>query len=268
MQFDVLASVLLDGGEEEGEVLFDITKSVAAGVARSGPETQEVDDTPVHATPIFNEVIADHHSQMICNARHLTGDFTRADDIVQDSIVRAMRSWERFLKKFEALRAERLADNGDDAYLDDADSYADDLDDAVSAWLHRIVTNAFITAYHHGKRATRRTVQWATEQRIERGGGAVDPRGDLDSPVGDEVARAMATLNGDHRKVVEMHYLRGMDCAEIAVELGCSKNTVFTRLARAREALGPLLSGYARSTYGIGLVRGADDDDLKDEGAA
>lgn len=266
MQFDVLSGAFFtEVTEEEGEVLFDITLGgrVTGGRVTGGRDTggrvsgpaptPEPDDAPVEVRPSFDEVITDHYSQMIVNARHLTGDVTRADDVVHDAAVRAMRSWDRFLGRFETLRAEVDADEVGD--------YRDDLDTAVSAWLHRIVTNAFITAYHHGKRATRRVNQWAADQRDERGGNP-DLRNDLDSPIGDEVERAITDLSGDRRKVIEMHYLRGMDCAEIAAELGLCKKTVFTRLHRAKAELGPLLKRYARERYGIGLGERS----AKDEG--
>lgn len=58
------------------------------------------------------------------------------------------------------------------------------------------------------------------------------------------VARAVEALQPDHREVVIMRYDRGMDCREIARDLGISPSAVSMRLARAHEALARDLAGW------------------------
>ena len=165
------------------------------------------------SVPSFDEVIGDHYDLMMHNARLMTGDAFRADDVVQEAMIRAMRGWDRFVADYDATGG-------------------DDIDRAIGAWLHHIVTNAFVNNYHHRQRAPRRAVEWAkqTAEQTER---AVDPREHRD--VEDKVAAALAHLDADDREILKMHYLEGMDAGEIAAELGCSRNAVLIRLSRAKE---------------------------------
>jgi RNA polymerase sigma-70 factor (ECF subfamily) len=60
----------------------------------------------------------------------------------------------------------------------------------------------------------------------------------------DVVNRAIGTLSPDHRAVVTMHHLEGMDVLQIADVLGVSEGTVKSRLSRARAELRRKLGHY------------------------
>lgn len=60
----------------------------------------------------------------------------------------------------------------------------------------------------------------------------------------DVVNRAIGTLSPDHRAVVTMHHLEGMDVLQIAEVLGVSEGTVKSRLSRARAELKRKLGHY------------------------
>jgi len=66
----------------------------------------------------------------------------------------------------------------------------------------------------------------------------------LDSERDKAVRRAVASLSDEHRTVVVLHHLEGMDVKEIAKLLGCPVGTVKSRLARAREDLSRKLLPY------------------------
>ena len=51
------------------------------------------------------------------------------------------------------------------------------------------------------------------------------------------VQRAISSLDDDHRMVVVLHHLEGLDVHDIAKTLGVPEGTVKSRLARAREQL-------------------------------
>ena len=53
----------------------------------------------------------------------------------------------------------------------------------------------------------------------------------------ESVRQAVRSLPENHREVVTMYYLEEMEISHIAQVLGVPKNTVLSRLARAREAL-------------------------------
>lgn len=201
----------------------------------------------------FDDLCLPLCGEMTNYARKLTGgDAQRAADIVQDSLTKAFAAWPRWRP------------DGDPA-------------GAARAWLYRIVCNTFTKAYHHhGIRRRALFQRWhdvvasvhgddvsvGAREVMNTGGG-----GDTtyyvagirdaheEEPFGDEVLAALAELVPDHRVVIEMYYVRDFGCERIARELKIPKNTVFTRLARARAALGVVLKKFARAEYGYGLRR-------------
>jgi RNA polymerase sigma-70 factor (ECF subfamily) len=69
-------------------------------------------------------------------------------------------------------------------------------------------------------------------------------RASLVSELQDVVHRAIDTLSPDHRAVVTMHHLEGMDVLQIADVLGVSEGTIKSRLSRARAELRRKLGHY------------------------
>lgn len=180
----------------------------------------------------FEELALPLYNELICFARKLAlNDVERAADIVQDSLVKALRAWPRFECE-EGL----------------------DLAKQVRGWLYIIVNNTFMKDYHRAKVRHRAAAERQREIILGTYGndGLEDLRDKVDSPFGDEVRLALSFLSNDHRAVIEAFYVRGLGCDAIAVELGIPKNTVFTRLDRARKALVLNLAGYANN-LGFGL---------------
>lgn len=141
------------------------------------------------------------------------GEPADADDVVQETYVRAWRS------------LDRLRDPA-----------------AVVGWLCRIAAN--VAADLHRSRGRRRT--WSLDASSEDGAALVerlssdDP--DPEKQVGDaQLARAALALVGElsekHRMVLLLREVDGMSYAEIAGALGLSVGTVESRLHRARAAL-------------------------------
>ncbi|HUV04881.1 MAG TPA: RNA polymerase sigma factor, partial [Armatimonadota bacterium] len=58
------------------------------------------------------------------------------------------------------------------------------------------------------------------------------------------VQGALDTLSDEHRAVVVLHHIEGMDLKDIAQELGIPEGTVKSRLARARDELKRKLGHY------------------------
>lgn len=69
-------------------------------------------------------------------------------------------------------------------------------------------------------------------------------RSSMNRELQDVVNRAIGTLSPDHRTVVTMHHLEGIDVLEIAEILGVSEGTVKSRLSRARSELKRKLGHY------------------------
>lgn len=69
-------------------------------------------------------------------------------------------------------------------------------------------------------------------------------RASMSQELQDVVHRAIGTLSTDHRAVITMHHLEGMDVLQIADVLGISEGTVKSRLSRARAELRRKLGYY------------------------
>lgn len=177
---------------------------------------------------------ADFETQVLPLRRDLYGTalrYTRnpadAEDLVQDTLVRAYAAWPRF-QPGSNLRG----------------------------WLHRILVNGFISGYRRDKRRRRFATSGDDAVRALYGDGCdqpADPRSALERrALGDEVVAALSKLGDDQRRVVELADLRGARYKDVAAELGVPLGTVMSRLFRARRQLEGELQGYAARDYGIG----------------
>jgi RNA polymerase sigma-70 factor (ECF subfamily) len=141
-------------------------------------------------------------------ARALVGKAALADDLVQDTIERALRQG-------EALRdLARLA-----------------------GWLRSILHNLYIDELRRNR--TRGREQEIAEMADDLA---------LSAPAQDGTAaidfiRAMEVLSVEHRQVLLMVGLENMSYRDIASELGIPIGTVMSRLARGRERLRSALEG-------------------------
>ena len=141
-------------------------------------------------------------------SRALTGCQALADDLVQDTIERALRQW-------EGLREiNRLA-----------------------SWLRSILHNLYIDEIRRSR--TRGHEQEVSELADNLA---------LSTPANDRSAaldfvRAIDTLSVEHRQVLLLIGLENMNYRDIADELGIPIGTVMSRLARGRERLRSALEG-------------------------
>lgn len=154
-------------------------------------------------------------------ARYLTGSPTDAEDLVQDTYARALKSARQFTPGTN-----------------------------LKAWLFRILRNSFISRYRHerhnpivgGLDTVDPTAQGPDRQEWLRDDLELDR---LRHVVGEEIERALMTLSEDARTVVLLD-LEGLSEVEVAQVVGCAVGTVKSRLARARAALRLTLKDYTR----------------------
>jgi RNA polymerase sigma-70 factor (ECF subfamily) len=151
-------------------------------------------------------------------ARRLTGNEADADDLVQETMLKAFRSWDQYQQGTNA-----------------------------KAWLVTILRNAFINEY---RRRTRRpeTVDvdtlepYAVFPEVQD----EDPQGTFfDRIVDDEVLKAIDELPEAFREAVVLSDVEGMSYQEIARILKIPVGTVKSRLFRGRHALQDKLYRYA-----------------------
>ncbi len=144
-------------------------------------------------------------------AYRMTGDATLAEDLTQDTFMRAF---------------DRLADfRGDGPF---------------QGWLHRIATSVIYSALRKRQRI-RQFETGEVDPEVLESATAVPP---ADSDLRRRLDGAIETLDVKHRLVLVMHDLEGFTHPEIAEAMGTPVGTAKARLSRARKKLRALLSEY------------------------
>ena len=143
-------------------------------------------------------------------AMALAGNAALADDLVQDSIEKALR---------QSGQLRELA--------------------LLSRWLRRILHNLYIDELRRrrGKGPQADIMDFADHLNLSL---PAD-----DSAQGRDFLRAMNALNFEHRQILLLVGLEDMSYREIAEELNVPIGTVMSRLARARERLRSLMESGA-----------------------
>jgi RNA polymerase sigma-70 factor (ECF subfamily) len=157
-------------------------------------------------------------------AYRLTRNARDAEDLVQDSLLRAYKFWDSFQQ-----------------------------DSNCKAWLLRIVTNTFINEYQRRKRS-REVLDAATAEQDATDGVLVHTSaGDKQSPdqallsasISDDVQRALEQLPDDFRTAVILCDMQGLSYKEIADIMETPVGTVMSRLFRGRKLLAAALREFA-----------------------
>lgn len=159
-------------------------------------------------------------------ALRLTGSASDADDLVQETMLKAYRGWDQFTPGTNA-----------------------------KGWLLTILRHAFINEYRRRRRRPE-TVDidaiepFAVFDDLQE----EDPQGAFfDRIVDDEVLRAIDQLPEAFRETLVLSDVEGMSYDEIAKVLDVPVGTVKSRLFRARHLLQAKLYGYAVS---MGYIKG------------
>ncbi len=151
----------------------------------------------------FESVAMPHSRSLLRVARRLATDPAVAEDLVQETLLRAWRSFDQFERGTNAR-----------------------------AWLFRILFNAF---YAQGRKARSSPVLVSLDPL----GPDVPVRGPADFSLLDSAAlsRAFDGLSEEHQTVLLLGVVEGFTCREAADILEVPIGTVMSRLSRARRAL-------------------------------
>jgi RNA polymerase sigma-70 factor (ECF subfamily) len=128
----------------------------------------------------------------------LCHDAQRAQDLVQDALVQAVR------RPPEPLDA-----------------------DTLRAWLRTVIFRLYLRQRSRARREAALLLRWHAER---------PPEPDLGGP-GEAVVAALATLSPTQRACVVLRYLYDLPEQEVARELGMRHGTVKAHLAKGRERL-------------------------------
>ena len=165
------------------------------------------------------EVVASHGDRLFRSACLLCGDQAEAQDLVQETLLQAVRSAPRFQGR-----------------------------STVYTWLHGILLN--LTRHYHRDR--KRLVYDEELTRQEPAPPEENPsRLDVELTTG-ALADALTCLSGPHREVLILRFYEDMKIHEIATHLGISKGTVKSRLHYAIAEMQRRLPGELNHFGGCG----------------
>lgn len=174
----------------------------------------------------FEQEALPHLDAVYRFALRLTGSPAEAEDLVQDTFLRAYRSWDQYT-----------------------------LGTKAKSWLFTICRNAFLRRRERDARRGELVAEAAASESVPGRSGETplfagradyDPEGDFfRGLVDDEVLDAVDDLPDDFREAVVLSDLQGFSYQEIAAVLGVPLGTVKSRLFRGRKMLQRALYEYA-----------------------
>lgn len=142
----------------------------------------------------------DSRHRLVRTAYVLTGDYARAEDLVQTALVRTYRAWHRIERR-----------------------------DVPELYARRIVVNLHASWWRRVGHRSERTMAFVPELPAPDGTEAVDRR--------DQVWRAVLTLPPRMRAIIVLRFLEDLKETETAEVLGCSLGTVKSQTSRALAKL-------------------------------
>ena len=170
-------------------------------------------------TPLPAEALS-HLDALYNLARWLVRDPVEAEDLVQETYLRAVRAAHQFQPGTN-----------------------------LRAWLFQILRNTFFTQYKRKRREPEVLDPEVLDgMRDTSGAMRVDDRmtGPPDGTAGLDLTAALNRLPEDYRSVVLLADLEDFSMGEIAAIMGCPVGTVKSRLFRARGILKELLRDYVQ----------------------
>lgn len=167
----------------------------------------------------FEQVALVHLDALYRAALRLTQNRAEAEDVVQETFLRAFRSFGRFNPGTNCR-----------------------------AWLFTIERNVFLNRLRsHGREILEAEMGEAVEVATQGRRGAGNPEEELlQTVLHGDIDRALRTLPLPFRETVVLVDLEGLIYREVAEVLGCPVGTVMSRLSRGRALLRQSLTRFAR----------------------
>ena len=148
-------------------------------------------------------------------ASKLTRNNSEADDLLQSTLLRALEKNDYF-------------ETGTDLFK----------------WSSKIMYNIFVTEY---RRKVKFETQYDPESHIENRSVEPDQQVKLEVKV---LAKAMEQMSSEHREILVLVCVKGMQYQEVADMLSIPVGTVRSRLSRARNQLIAMMEGPVSPNYG------------------
>lgn len=171
----------------------------------------------------FESEVLPYLDRLYSAALRYTRNATDAEDLVQESVAKAYRSFHQY----------REGTN-------------------LKAWLYRILHTTYISMYRKSQRRPQESPQEQIDEfslydELSRTTGASPEREVLDSFTAEEVRDALADLPHTFREAVYLADVEGFSYREIAEIMDTPVGTVMSRLHRGRKSLQQALHTYATS---------------------
>lgn len=195
-------------------------------------EHPESGDDREDSKACFEREVVPLRAELVRAAARLTKGGADAEDLVQDALLRAYRSYGTFTPGSNAR-----------------------------AWMHQILRNTWISKHRAAQRRVTEVPMDGLAEPLGDGPGARAAQSaeltSLAAQPDTEVKAAMAALNADFRMVVYLADVEGRPYAEIADMMDTPVGTVMSRLHRGRRQLRLLLGDAARCRRLVGIPQRA-----------
>lgn len=184
--------------------------SDAAAVARARAGDREA----------FRALVEKHSRNVFRLAFRVMGNEEDAEDVVQETFLKAYRNLQRFAGQSE-----------------------------FSTWLHRIAANCAVDALRRRRPRESRREPLEAEALEAVAGDASPERAFFGSELKDRIARSLERLSAMERAAFVLRHFEGRTIAQISrtlgVRRGAAKNCVFRAVSKLRRDLAPIV-GSAR----------------------
>ncbi len=162
------------------------------------------------------EALVDHNFPSIQGtALRLTHNFEEAQDLVQESILRAYEAFNRF----------------------DGNNF--------KSWILRIITNLYINRYNHKMKFGTASIDHENAPETAAPIEIIPDRLLFDNMLSEEVYKALQKISPEYRIAIILSDIEELSYAEIAEMIDVPIGTVRSRLARGRAILRKMLEEYA-----------------------
>lgn len=161
----------------------------------------------------FSMLVERYYDHYVRFATHLVGNREDAEEVVQDTFLRAYRALGRYEER-----------------------------ERFGAWMLRILVNRARTVSAMGRRREKLFPEQIDESLPE----AAEAHPAERAALREEVSRALAQLGSDQREAFLLHYVEGLSYEEMAAITGSGISALKMRVKRSCERLREILQGVNR----------------------